>query len=113
MASSEHPPTIVITGASSGIGRAAAIELSRQGAEIAVVGRHPERTRAVAEAVNGTPFLADYDRLGDVRALAEALLEVLDNHAHYVRPRAPIAEMFSPETTARPVLTRTSQATRA
>ncbi|MHB1234318.1 MAG: SDR family NAD(P)-dependent oxidoreductase [Microbacteriaceae bacterium] len=75
MASSEHPPTIVITGASSGIGRAAAIELSRQGAEIAVVGRHPERTRAVAEAVNGTPFLADYDRLGDVRALAEALLD--------------------------------------
>ncbi|MHB1235687.1 MAG: SDR family NAD(P)-dependent oxidoreductase, partial [Microbacteriaceae bacterium] len=83
----DDPRTIVITGASSGIGRAAALALAGPGVELAIVGRHPERTRAVAAAVNGTPFLADYDRLDDVRALADALLarypriDVLANNA--------------------------------
>jgi NAD(P)-dependent dehydrogenase (short-subunit alcohol dehydrogenase family) len=79
--------TIVITGASSGVGRAAARALAAQGAAVAVVGRNPERTRAVAAEINGTPFIADFDRLDDVRALASALLdtygdiEVLANNA--------------------------------
>ena len=79
--------TIVITGASSGIGKVAATVLAAQGWDVAVVGRNPERTAAVAAAVGGTPFLADYDRLDDVRALAAALLErystidVLTNNA--------------------------------
>jgi len=67
--------TIVITGASSGIGRTAALALAERGATIAVVGRNPERTRIVANQVGGRPFLADYDRLDDVRALADALLD--------------------------------------
>ncbi|MBK4347461.1 SDR family NAD(P)-dependent oxidoreductase [Lacisediminihabitans changchengi] len=70
--------TIVITGASSGIGRAAAIALAEQGATLAVVGRNPERTRIVANQVGGRPFLADFDRLDDVRALAGSLLEAYD-----------------------------------
>ncbi|MCU1412700.1 MAG: short-chain dehydrogenase [Microbacteriaceae bacterium] len=70
-----HGTTIVITGASSGLGAAAARELASRGATIAVVGRNPERTKLVAEQVGGTPFLADYDELGQVRALAAALLE--------------------------------------
>jgi NAD(P)-dependent dehydrogenase (short-subunit alcohol dehydrogenase family) len=70
--------TIVITGASSGLGRAAAGRLSELGATIAVVGRNPERTRAVAVEVGGTAFLADYDRLDDVRSLGEALIERYD-----------------------------------
>ncbi|HEX4402691.1 MAG TPA: SDR family NAD(P)-dependent oxidoreductase [Galbitalea sp.] len=79
--------TIVITGASSGLGAIAARELAHQGWDVAVVGRNPERTKAVATAVGGTPFLADYDRLDDVRALANALLtkypniDVLANNA--------------------------------
>jgi NAD(P)-dependent dehydrogenase (short-subunit alcohol dehydrogenase family) len=67
--------TVVLTGASSGIGAIAAAELARAGWEVAVVGRNPERTRAVAASVGGTPFLADYDRLDDVRSLAATLLE--------------------------------------
>ncbi len=67
--------TIVITGASSGIGVVAAEQLAAAGDEVAVVGRNPERTRAVAERIGATPFLADFERLDDVRALAAALLE--------------------------------------
>ena len=67
--------TVIITGASSGIGREAARELAKGGAEIGVVGRNPERTQAVADEVGGTAFLVDYDRLDDVRSLADRLLE--------------------------------------
>ncbi len=79
--------TMVITGASSGLGRAAAVALADRGVEVAVVGRNPERTGAVAAEVGGRPFVADYDRLDDVRALADALLsryeriDVLANNA--------------------------------
>ncbi len=69
------PPVAVITGASSGIGARAAITLADQGWDVAVVGRNPERTHAVALESGGTPFIADYDRLDDVRALATGLLE--------------------------------------
>jgi NAD(P)-dependent dehydrogenase (short-subunit alcohol dehydrogenase family) len=79
--------TIIITGASSGIGRAAAKELAGRGASIGVVGRNAERTRAVAAEVDGQPFIADFDRLSDVRHIAQALLtaypriDVLANNA--------------------------------
>lgn len=77
----------VITGASSGIGAETARRLAERGWTVAVVGRNPERTRAVAAEVGGEPFLADYDRLDEVRALADALLlrypriDVLANNA--------------------------------
>jgi NAD(P)-dependent dehydrogenase (short-subunit alcohol dehydrogenase family) len=80
-------PVAVITGASSGIGADAAARIAAAGWEVAVVGRHPERTRAVAADVGGTAFLADYDRLDDVRALAASLadryerIDVLANNA--------------------------------
>ena len=41
--------TVVVTGASSGIGAVAAARLAESGDEVAVVGRNPERTRAEAE----------------------------------------------------------------
>ncbi|WP_237358232.1 SDR family NAD(P)-dependent oxidoreductase [Rathayibacter tritici] len=66
---------VVLTGASSGIGRVAAGALASAGARVAVVGRNPERTRAVATEVGGDPFLADFDRLDDVRALADGILD--------------------------------------
>lgn len=52
----EGPPrvdgkVVVVTGASSGIGRAAALALGRLGAEVWALGRHPGRTQEVAEAV--------------------------------------------------------------
>ena len=59
---------VVITGATRGNGRAAAIELASQGAEVVVVGREPERVDAVArEASDGAPVRRRYTyRIGAV-----------------------------------------------
>ncbi|MCO1574462.1 SDR family NAD(P)-dependent oxidoreductase [Crossiella sp. SN42] len=78
---------VVITGASAGVGAAGARQLSRLGATVAVVGRSPEKTAAVAEEVGGQPFVADFSRLDEVRRLAGELLarypviDVLANNA--------------------------------
>ncbi|WP_145010682.1 SDR family NAD(P)-dependent oxidoreductase [Mycobacterium marseillense] len=67
--------TIIITGASDGIGRAAAQALSEAGHTIIVVGRSPDKTKAVAEEVGGRYHVGDFARLEDVRRLAGELLE--------------------------------------
>lgn len=77
--------TIVITGASSGIGATAARRLAERGARVVVVGRNPERTGAVAADCGTEPLLADFGRLADVRRLAADLIErypVIDVLAH-------------------------------
>jgi NAD(P)-dependent dehydrogenase (short-subunit alcohol dehydrogenase family) len=69
---------VLLTGATRGIGRAAAIELARQGAEVALVGREPERVGAVAaeaRAAGGAAaqvheHVADLTLMAEVRALA-------------------------------------------
>jgi NAD(P)-dependent dehydrogenase (short-subunit alcohol dehydrogenase family) len=63
----------VITGASSGIGREAAIELARRGWSVGVCGRDPGRTSEVAHAIGGDAFTADFDDLSQVRQLATDL----------------------------------------
>ena len=79
--------TVVITGASSGVGAAAARRFQQLGATVAVVGRSPERTAAVAAEIGAEPHLVDFTRLDDVRRLAEELLarypriDVLANNA--------------------------------
>jgi NAD(P)-dependent dehydrogenase (short-subunit alcohol dehydrogenase family) len=66
--------TVVITGASSGIGRSAARALSRLGAKVAVVGRNPDRTTSVAAEVGGRAYVSDFADLAQVRDLASSLL---------------------------------------
>ena len=65
--------TIVITGASDGIGAAAARQLHAAGEHVVVVGRHPDKTRAVAESIGAPWHLADYADLDQVRELAQRL----------------------------------------
>ena len=72
--------TIVITGASSGLGLAAAEQLAAQGDQIVVVGRNPDRLAAAVERVGRAgrkpgSFRADFESLQEVRDLAEHLLD--------------------------------------
>ncbi|MCC9174818.1 SDR family NAD(P)-dependent oxidoreductase [Arthrobacter sp. zg-Y179] len=69
------PKTIVITGASDGIGAAAARQLTENGHHVVLVGRSPEKTAAVAKDTGGEYFLADFADLGSVRTLASELLQ--------------------------------------
>lgn len=69
---------VVITGASSGIGRAAAREIGARGDRVVVVGRDPERTHASAAESGGEAYVCDFDRFDDVRMLASQLLDRYD-----------------------------------
>ena len=70
--------TIVITGASDGIGAAAARKLQRMNNKhtLVIVGRNPEKTRAVASEIGARYHLADFESLGQVRRLAEELQDL-------------------------------------
>ncbi|MBO4262518.1 MAG: SDR family NAD(P)-dependent oxidoreductase [Clostridia bacterium] len=77
---------IVITGASDGIGFAAARRLKELGNEVIIAGRSPEKTQRRAEEIGADFFVADYTRLSDVIKLAEELkkygrIDVLCNNA--------------------------------
>jgi NAD(P)-dependent dehydrogenase (short-subunit alcohol dehydrogenase family) len=74
-------PIVILTGATRGIGRAAAIALAGRGVELGLVGRDPARVRATAEdarAAGGAPVhehVADLARMDEVRRLGAELLE--------------------------------------
>lgn len=90
--------TIVITGASDGVGAAAARVLAEQGHEIAVVGRTRLKVEAVAAEIGATPFVADFSRLTEVRRLAAELktryprIDVLANNAGGIVSKRTITE---------------------
>ena len=70
---------ILVTGASTGIGAAAARELHSRGATVHVAGRNPERTAAVAADLGTEPIVADFARLADVREVAAQILRRCDH----------------------------------
>jgi NAD(P)-dependent dehydrogenase (short-subunit alcohol dehydrogenase family) len=77
--------TALVTGATSGIGLEASLQLARQGARVIMVGRDPARTEAaVADVIarSGSKdvlhFLCDFSSQAEIRRLAEAVLARVD-----------------------------------
>jgi NAD(P)-dependent dehydrogenase (short-subunit alcohol dehydrogenase family) len=100
MSSSIESKTILVTGASAGIGKAAALELARRGASLILVSRDPgrgEKARAVIAALSGNPrveFLpCDFSDRACIGHTADAVLgahpklDVLVNNAGIVTYR--------------------------
>ena len=86
--------TILVTGATSGIGLEASVELARSGAKMVLVGRNPEKTRGAVEDVKTrsgasdvTHLLCDFSSQEAIRRLAADYrnrhdrLDVLVNNA--------------------------------
>jgi len=79
----------IVTGAGTGIGRAIALALVREGAKVAFVGRRKELLAAVAKEAGGSPLVlaADVSRQSDIDlVLSETVaqfggLNVLVNNA--------------------------------
>ena len=76
--------TCLITGGSDGIGYAAALQLARMGATVAIAGRNAGKTEAAAESIRretGNPsvsvLLADLSSQGEARRLASQVREQL------------------------------------
>src|SRR5918994_2870318 len=76
--------TVLVTGATDGLGRVVAHDLAARGLDVLVHGRSAERADAVAREIGAAGVhLADFSVLDDVRALAAALphVDVLVNNA--------------------------------
>jgi NAD(P)-dependent dehydrogenase (short-subunit alcohol dehydrogenase family) len=81
-----EPQIMIVTGATNGIGEAAAIELARRGARVGVVARNPGKAEAtVAKIQEIRPdaavdvFIGDLALMQDVRKVAG---EILDRYDH-------------------------------
>ncbi|GAB1819394.1 SDR family NAD(P)-dependent oxidoreductase [Herbidospora sp. RD11066] len=88
----------VITGASSGVGAAAALDLAKKGYQLVLVGRDRDRLESTASRVRSVTDrevsveIADFARLSDVRDLADRIrgkyahIDVLANNAGVMVP---------------------------
>src|SRR6202790_1218708 len=93
--------TALITGGSSGIGRAIAQTLAQSGARVAITGRHKDRLTEAAQAFKALPIVGDGSNEADVdRTYREVLkafggLDILVNNAG-VGVFKPLAEFDRP-----------------
>lgn len=91
---------VLVTGATAGIGLETARAIAKEGAELIIVGRNPEKTKAVLEELKATSgnsnisfLLADLSSMAAVRKLAAEFLakfdrlDVLVNNAGAVNPK--------------------------
>src|SRR5262245_53834152 len=102
MATSDR--TALITGAGSGIGRAAAETFARQGAQVAVADINPQTAEETAQAIRraggrAAPFAADVSQRASVDRLVAAVrqtygpVHVLVNNAGIALPSMSIVDV--------------------
>ena len=87
--------TVLVTGATDGLGRLVAGDLARRGLDVLVHGRDAGRAEAVAAEIGAAGVhLADFASLAQVRALAEELppVDVLVNNAGLISERREVTE---------------------
>ena len=70
---------IVITGASSGIGRAAAVALGREGAKLVVVARREDRLKQLQQEINGDTLVLPFD-LRDPQQVAQMIEQTMNRY---------------------------------
>ncbi|MGC6473442.1 MAG: SDR family NAD(P)-dependent oxidoreductase [Candidatus Puniceispirillaceae bacterium] len=82
------PKTILITGATDGIGQLAARKLAEAGHQLLLHGRNPAKLAEIAEQIGGAQtVLADFSRMEEVAEMADAVhathqkIDVLINNA--------------------------------
>src|SRR5882672_273103 len=103
MLTSVEGKSVVVTGASKGIGKGIARIFARNGARVLVVARHADEAEAAAKEIGhgATAFAADVTKLPEIEAMAKAAaarnggIDVLCANAG-IFPQARIEEM-SPE----------------
>ncbi|MBK6452051.1 MAG: SDR family oxidoreductase [Steroidobacteraceae bacterium] len=62
---------VIVTGASSGVGEAAARAFAKQGAVVVLAARSADKLSALAKAIGGIAVPTDVSQLGDLRNLVE------------------------------------------
>ncbi len=90
--------TILLTGATDGIGKLTASILAAKGHKLLIHGRNPDKLKAAAAQIGGDTesYVADLSRMGDVEAMATQILErhdhldVLINNAGVFKTSRPI-----------------------
>ena len=93
-----HGKTALITGSTSGIGRATAIALAARGAHILIVGRDEQRARDVVAEIEGNGGTATYrlttlSDLASARDLVEWATDASDGHVDILINNAGVADM--------------------
>lgn len=71
--------TILITGASSGIGRQCAVDCSKMGAKVIAIGRDETRLQAVLSEMNGACAIRKFD-LDDLDGINGLVKSIVDEH---------------------------------
>src|SRR5260370_16978181 len=120
----DNRPRMVVTGATNGLGRLAAINLAIGGADLAVIARSTDKASRLRQEIEAAApeaqvdvFFADMSRLTEVRRAGEeidaryARFDVLANVAggHAFSPRVPaegLSELIAVNYLPPPVLTR-------